>query len=367
MSIVLDARTATDHFPGIGRYVVNLARALAPLADGRLTLLCDPTGTATRYELPELPRINCPASPFSLKQQWLVPLALRRHSATLYHSPYYLMPYRTGITTIFTCHDLIPLIYPELFTTTQRLIFRAAHRLALTTARAVIAVSNTTRADLSRFFGVDPARVAVIPEAADAHFQPQPRERIAVLRQQHGLPDKYVLFLASNKPHKNLARLLEAWSQIARHVAPVRLVIAGHWDTRFPQARERAATLDLENSTVFLGPVPEADLPALYSGAEWFVFPSLYEGFGLPVLEAMACGAPVICSNISSLLEVVGDAAMMVSPQNTGDLATALHRVLAEVELRAELRARGLARAHQFTWESTARATWQVYATVITS
>ena len=362
---VLDARTATDHFPGIGRYVVNLARALAPVADSRLRLLCDPTARATRYELPDLPRINCPASPFSLKQQWLVPLALRQHSTGLYHSPYYLMPYLPGAPTVFTCHDLIPLIYPELFTAAQRLVFRAAHRLALATARAVIAVSDTTRADLFRFFGVDPAKVVVIPEAADKRFQPQPPERIAALRQQYGLPEEYVLFFASNKPHKNLARLLEAWAQVARRVAPVRLVIAGHWDMRFPQAQEHAVTLGLATSTLFLGPIPEADLPALYSGAEWFVFPSLYEGFGLPVLEAMACGAQVMCSDLPVLREAAGNAAHYFDPTQPASMAQVIKRALTRPDEREAWCERALAQAAHFSWEQTARRTLALYTQVL--
>jgi alpha-1,3-rhamnosyl/mannosyltransferase len=149
--LVLDARTATDHFPGIGRYVVNLAQALARIApDLNLSLLHDPSAVATRLTLPDLPRVACPVSPFSIRQQWLVPGQLRRMGATLYHSPYYLMPYRPGIPTVLTCYDLIPLVYPQYFSATRRLIYRLTHILALRTADVTLAISQATKADLIR-------------------------------------------------------------------------------------------------------------------------------------------------------------------------------------------------------------------------
>jgi alpha-1,3-rhamnosyl/mannosyltransferase len=177
-TIVLDARTATDHFPGIGRYVVNLARALAQVApDLELSLLHDPSAKSARLALPDLPRIACPVSPFSLQQQWQVPARLRHAQATLYHSPYYLMPYWPGVPTVFTCHDLIPLIYPQHLTATQRLIYRLTHVLALRTAQVTLAVSEATRADLLRFFRIDPQRIVVIHEAPTSilrHSRPRP-------------------------------------------------------------------------------------------------------------------------------------------------------------------------------------------------
>jgi glycosyltransferase involved in cell wall biosynthesis len=370
MPIVLDARTATDHFPGIGRYVVNLARALRQVApDLDLRLLHDPSAAATRLALPDLPTIHCPVSPFSPRQQWVVPRHLRQVQATAYHSAYYLMPYLPGVPTVFTCYDLIPLIYPEHFTSAQRLIYRMAHLLAIRTARFTLAISQATKADLVRFFHADPQRIVVTPLAADPHLAPQSPERIAAVRDKYALPGQYALFLASNKPHKNLVRLIQAW-QTSNHksqITNLKLVIAGHWDPRYPEAKRLVEELDMKDLVIFAGPVAEADLPALYSGAMLFVFPSLYEGFGLPVIEAMACGAPVMCSATSSLPEAASDAALLIDPLDVDALAAALFRALTDAELRASLRDKGLAQAARLSWESTAQATLDVYRQVCTA
>lgn len=358
MSIILDARTANDHFPGIGRYVVNLARALhhvAPNLD--LKLLVDPAAAASRLALPDLTRLACPISPFTVRQQWRVPQMLRAQHTALYHSPYYLMPYRAGVPMIFTCHDLIPLIKPDYYTFMQRLIFRLTHWLALHTTRVTIAVSESTRRDLLRFFRVRADRIVVVPEAVDAHFTPQAAAAIDAVRQKYALPDRYVLYFGSNKPHKNLPRLVAALFKSEIH-----LVIAGQWDARYPEAKRLAA----QNERVqFIGPVNDDDLPALYSGARLFVFPSLYEGFGLPVLEAMACGAPVACSHTSSLPEVIGEAGVSFDPLDVQSIGDAIAQVIDDRDLQLALHERGLQRAAQFTWERTAQQTLGVYQSIL--
>jgi alpha-1,3-rhamnosyl/mannosyltransferase len=172
--------------------------------------------------------------------------------------------------------------------------------------------------------------------------------------------------VGSNKPHKNLPRLVEAWATMPATVdrQAAALVIAGHWDARYPEARRLAEERGLTGRVRFLGPVAEVDLPALYGGAELLAFPSLYEGFGLPVLEAMASGSPVLCSHSSSLLEVAGDAAILVDPLDVSAIAAGLARALGDPALRRELRLAGLARAAMFSWERTAQLTLDVYRRV---
>ncbi len=373
---VLDARTATAHFPGIGRYVVNLARAMAPRLgpDEHLVLLCDPARpspwdlTAPAGERVRV--VDLPCSPFALRQQWAVPRLLARLRADLYHSPYYLMPYRVGLPTVLTVHDLIPLLFPRQSTWQARLLFRWTLMLALRASQRVIAVSGSTARDLQRHFRVPSERVSVIPEAPDPAFYPRPSAEVEAVRQKYGLPESFVLYVGSNKPHKNLSRLIEAWSRLTlhvsrftSHVSRFTLVIAGVWDPRYPEPRLRAERLGLQ-SVRWLGPVPEADLPALYSAAALFVFPSLYEGFGLPVLEAMACGVPVICSNTSSLPEVAGDAALLVDPTDAQSLAAAIAGLLEDESRREEMRERGLQQAARFSWDRTAAMTLEMYREV---
>jgi glycosyltransferase involved in cell wall biosynthesis len=364
MTVVLDARTATDHFPGIGRYVVNLAHALKSIApDFDLAVLIDPAAPASRLALPNLPAIACPIGPFALQQQWRVPRLLRDQHATLYHSPYYLMPYRPGVPTVLTAYDVIPLIYPQYYTAAQRLIFRVAHALALRTARVVLAISEATKRDLVQHFGTDAKKISVTPLAADARFTPQSASAIQVVREKYRLPDQYALYFGSNKPHKNLARLVTAFANFQRPTSNIHLIIAGSWDARYPEAKQLAANNDRIR---FLGPVSEPDLPALYGGATAFAFVSEYEGFGLPVLEAMACGTPVIASNMSSLPEVIGDAGLLVDPRDVNAIAAALDRVLDDADLQLELKQRSLDRAAQFSWARTAQQTLDVYQSLVT-
>jgi glycosyltransferase involved in cell wall biosynthesis len=363
MTIVLDARTATDHFPGIGRYVVNLVRALQRVApDLDLTLLRDLAATSPRLTLPDLPAIDCAVSPFALAQQWQVRSIVRRSPPPLYHSPYYLMPYRPGVPTVLTAYDVIPLIYPQYYTVPQRFIFRFAHALALKTARVTLAISEATKTDLVRRLGAQPDRIRVTPLAADPCFTPQSMAALQTVREKYQLPDRYVLYVGSNKPHKNLVRLVTAFSNFQLPTSNVHLVIAGSWDDRYPEAQQLA----LGNDRIrILGPIGEADLPALYSGAVVFAFVSEYEGFGLPPLEAMACGTPVIASHTSSLPEVVGEAGLLVDPHDVEAIAAALERLVSDPNLRADLAQRSLERAAQFSWEQTARLTLSAYRTLM--
>jgi alpha-1,3-rhamnosyl/mannosyltransferase len=359
---VFDARTATPHFPGIGRYAGSLARAIVPILgpSERLTVLCDADHPI------ELPSSGCAAlepvdlSPFSLDQQLRVPRLIKRLGAELYHSAYLVMPYRPGVPAIVTVYDLIPLRQPEHSTARARLLFRGAAWLAVRSARHLIAISEHCRQDFISEFGIAPDRITRIPLAASAAFAPRASEAIADVRSRHQLPPAYVLYLGSNKPHKNLQRLVEAW-RIARSdggLGGAVMAIAGAWDERYGSLRSTSAD---DRGIRWLGPVSDDDLPALYSGASCFVFPSLFEGFGLPVLEAMACGAPVICSDRTSLPEVAGGAALLVDPTDTAAIAAAIRRVTTEPELSARLRRSGVERAAGYSWDSAARATLAIY------
>ncbi|MBN1921069.1 MAG: glycosyltransferase family 4 protein [Anaerolineae bacterium] len=360
---VLDARTATPHFPGIGRYVANLARALIPqlAPDEQLTVFFDP---AYPLDLPSGDAVHSlpvDVSPFSLRQQWVIPRLLQQHKADVYHSAYYLMPYFPGVPTLLTFYDLIPIHFPEYSTLKARLLFRWATVLALRTARHTLAISEATRRDFLTRFRLQPEQVTAIPLAADPAFTPQPPDAVTALRTRRSLPDKFILYLGSNKPHKNLVRLIEAWAIVQAEMPDVTLVIAGAWLPQHPEPRQRAQALGIDGRVCWLGPLPGADLPALYTAADIFVFPSLYEGFGLPVIEAMACGTPVACANTSSLPEVLGDAAVLFDPTQTEAIADALRRVLGDADLRTDLRRQGLAQVAKFSWSQTAQETLVLY------
>jgi alpha-1,3-rhamnosyl/mannosyltransferase len=385
--IVIDARYVSDHFPGIGRYVYNLLLALGELDQPHsFVVLYNPDLISTRHDMAALARfpalrlVATRLRPFGARQQAALPRMLRTMQADLYHAPYYVRPY-AGLPcpSITTLYDIIPRRFPDEVSPRARRLFDLLTRLAIRASRQLLAISNSARDDLIAAYRIPAGRITVTSLAADPRFGPRPPEAIAAVRAKYDLPERYVLSLASNKPHKNLVALVEAWAQVLQiadcrlqiaepnlqsTIYNLQLVIAGHWDPRYPEARAAAERLGLGARVRFLPGPPEADLPALYSGAEVFAFPSRYEGFGLPPLEAMACGAPVLCCDTSSLPEVVGDAALRVAPAPEA-LADGLARLLDDGALRAELCAAGPRRAALFSWRRTAEETLAVYETIL--
>ncbi|MGQ9927429.1 MAG: glycosyltransferase family 4 protein [Chloroflexaceae bacterium] len=373
MRIGLDARYTTDHFPGIGRYTLSLAEALAePGHDHTLVLIVDPRAQQGRYDpgvLAALPRVELAGArvaPFSAAQHLALPALARRLRLDVLHSPYYIKPY-LGLPcpSVVTIYDLIGWRFPRTLSRRGRLLYRLSMALAVRTATRLITVSESARADIAHVYRLLPERIAVTPLAASHRFRPQAPEAIAAVRQRYHLPERYVLYVGSNKPHKNLERLVRAWRKVLEEApevsADVALVIAGHEDPRYGDVRRFVTEHQLEARVRFAPGVAEADLPALYSGATVFAFPSYYEGFGLPPLEAMACGVPVLCAYTSSLPEVVGDAALTVDPFNVHELAEGLARLLGNPGLRRTLSARGRRRASLFSWRRTALETLRVY------
>lgn len=360
---VLDARTATPHFPGIGRYVTNLARALPPCLEPgeHLTVLYDPVHPIDLPSLTALRTFPVDVSPFSPRQQWMIPRLLRQLHADVYHSAYYLMPYLPGVPTLLTLYDLIPILFPAHSTPHARLLFRWTTALAMRASRHCIAISEATRRDVLAHFHIPPQHITAIPLAADPAFCPQPASAVEAVCLHLDLPKTFILYVGSNKPHKNLERLIEAWALAAPKLPDVTLVIAGAWLDQHPEPRQRANELGLDDRVRWLGPVSGNDLPALYTAATAFGFPSLYEGFGLPPLEAMACGTPVICARTSSLPEVVGDAAILVDPQDVNVWSAAIESVASDAELRRAMRADGIAQAARFSWQTTAQQTLTLY------
>ena len=380
MRIGFDGRYAGDHFPGIGRYSLGLVRALAELEHGHtLVLILDPRAPAGRYDmaaLGELPGVevaHLAAAPFSLRQHVALPALARRLRLDLLHSPYFIKPY-LGLPcpSVLTLYDLIGWRFPRTLSLRGRLLYRSAMALAVRSSDAIITISESARSDIEYVYKPKPGQVVVTPLAAGRSFRPQSPATIAALRARHGLPERYVLYVGSNKPHKNLERLVRGWGrvveaggdrEIGRQGDRERtvLVIAGHAAHDDGELRALVAEKGLGATVRFVPNVDDSDLPALYSGATVFAFLSYYEGFGLPPLEAMACGAPVLCAYASSLPEVVGDAALTVDPYSSAGIAAGLARLLCSPALRRSLSERGRRRALEFSWRRTALGTLRVY------
>jgi glycosyltransferase involved in cell wall biosynthesis len=301
-------------------------------------------------------------------EQVSFPLACRR--LDLAHVPYFASPLFPPVPTVVTVHDLIPLLLPAyrgspLVRLYTRLVAAAARR-----AEAIITVSQASKRDIVRCLRIPPERIHVTYEAAGDAFRPtENKVQLKVVCQKYALPERYLLYLGGFDQRKNLSTLLRAFAMLVNRQPQVRLVIAGRLSGRdsplFPDPRRLAGELGIEEKVIFTGWVPEEDKPALLSGATAFVFPSLYEGFGLPPLEALACGTPVIASNCSSLPEVVGEGGILVEPTDVKALAEAMEVLLVDDALRAELRKRALAQAARFSWQQTAVVTLTVYRKVV--
>jgi glycosyltransferase involved in cell wall biosynthesis len=362
MRIAIDARLWAEPRSGIGRYTRSLTEHLVRLApDERWILYVD------RSPGPALDgaEIRCLPWPQRLLWSlWHAPRDLRRRPVDVFHGVTgFELPGRGPWALVTTVHDLVPLRLPALVPARHRWAVRCFLGGALRRARRVIAVSEVTRAELLARYRMPPARVVVIPEAPAPHFAPPPAHALTAVRTRYGLARPYVLFVGLLEPKKNLGVLLDAIARLRRGGAwgGTELVVVGApgWG---PDPAARVHALGLDGTVRFVGAVPDTDLPVLYGGALAFAFPSLWEGFGLPALEAMAAGAPVIASNRGALPEVTGGAALLTEPA-VEPLADALGELLADPATRERLRAAGLARAAQFSWERTARETLAVYRT----
>jgi glycosyltransferase involved in cell wall biosynthesis len=235
----------------------------------------------------------------------------------------------------------------------------------LRAADAVIAVSEHTRRDAIRTYGVEESKIRVIYEGVDRRFKQQPADAIVAVRRRYGLPDTFLLTVGTIEPRKNLTSLLHAYHALRNEGAEFGLVIVGKKGWLYADFFQTLDELGLEGDVVLPGFVPDEDLPAVYSAADLFVFPSLYEGFGLPVLEALACGTAVVASNAASLPEVSGEAAIMVDPNNQGDLVCAVREVMGDARLRRDLRSRGPQQAAKFSWQKAARDTLALYTSLV--
>jgi glycosyltransferase involved in cell wall biosynthesis len=365
--IGIDARKLHDF--GIGTYIRNLLRHLARLDRQTEFVLfarpddCEALGTlgANFRAVPET------AGNYSVAEQFRIPLALKRAGITLFHAPHYVLPPLIACRSVVTIHDCIHLMFPQYLP--NRLAYgyaRASVALAAHRATRVLTVSESSKRDILRFVDVPADKIDVIYNAYDERFGVEPREEDVVrVRERYQLHDEFVLYAGNVKPHKNLGRLIEAF-QIVRNrgLDHLKLVLIGDEISRYAALRRAVHQHQLHKYVRFLGYLPEETLAVMYRLAGVFVFPSLYEGFGLPPLEAMASGTPVVTSNVSSLPEVAGDAAMLVDPYEPDAIADAISRVLTDEALRRDLRQRGLARARQFSWEQSVQRVRDIYSQV---
>ena len=368
MRIAIDVRKLHDY--GIGTYVRNLLRELARQdSSTEYVLLCRPEDSGTVSRLgPNFRAIKERMQPYSMLEQVTVPLDLRREGVDLFHAPHYVLPPLVGCRSVVTIHDCIHLMFPQYLPNRLAWAYaRASMWVATHHSDRVLTVSEASKRDILRFYQVPPEKIEVIHNGIDERFWTAPSEEDVIrVRERYQLTDPFLLYAGNIKPHKNLERVIDAFYRLRCSGFPdLRLLIIGHEISRYATLRRAVHRYQLHKYVRFLGFVPDETLAVLYRLASVFVFPSLYEGFGLPPLEAMASGTPVVASNVSSLPEVAGDAALLVDPEDPEAIAGAVHMLLTDRTLREELRQRGLARARTFTWGESVARTRAIYAEVL--
>jgi glycosyltransferase involved in cell wall biosynthesis len=367
LRIAIDAHSVGTGLGGNESYATNLVEALAEIdQENQYTIYVTKREALERFKdrwpnfrvrstLPHTPLIRIPLTLSS---------ELRRNPVDVLHVQFTSPPV-APCPVVVSIHDLSFEHLPLTFKRRSRMQLRMTVRRSARQAAQVLTLSEYVRDDVIATYGLDAEKVAVVPLAAPDHFSPVRDEKeLQRVRQKYGIDQNYILSVGAIQPRKNLPRLLEAYS-LLRHSQPEvnlpKLVLVGKCAWLYDETLRKIEELGLGKQVTLTGYVPQADLPALYSGANCFIYPSYFEGFGLPPLEAMKCGAPVIVGNRTSLPEVVDDAAVLVDPFEVDDIAAGIAKVINDSTLRSSLRAKGLERARVFDWRDTARKTLAVY------
>ncbi len=369
MRIAIDAHSIGTGLGGNESYVANLITALAAIdTNNEYTLYVTNREAVDRFRnrwanftvrstLPHTPLIRIPIT---------LSAELRRHPVDVLHVQYTAPPF-VPCPVVCTIHDLSFEHLPHTFKRRSWLQLRLTVRHTAKRAAHILTLSEFSRSDISETYKIPAERITVTPAAPPAHFGPATEAELQRVRRTYAIEGDYLLAVGSIQPRKNLARLMVAYSDLRRRRPEAKLpklVLVGKCAWLYNETVRTISELELGKSVVLTGYVPETDLPALYSGALCFVYPSFFEGFGLPPLEAMKCGAPVIAGNRTSLPEVVGDAALSVDPFDIAALSNAIERIVDDADLRASLQAKGFQRAAEFDWHETARKTLAVYESV---
>lgn len=355
MKIAIDTQTTLGQKSGFGFYVKNLVEALAKVDPKNEYVLISPS---TERD-------------FSTPQRWfwdqfIFPRRARKARVDLLHQPCFSAPLGYSGKVIVTCHDLISIFFPENLPLASRLFYSKWEPFSYRKASKIIAISEHTKRDIMALLKIPEEKIRVIPLAASKDFRPiKSKRKIKEVQKKYKTGENYILDVGTIEPRKNLPFLVRSFALAVREGVDANLVITGKKGWYYQGLFKLVADLNLQDKVIFTGYVAEYDLPALYSAAKAFVFPSLYEGFGLPPLEAMACGVPVISSNTSSMPEVIGKAGILISPKDERLWAKTIVNILKDKALALTLGQWGIRQAKKFSWEETARKTVEVYKEVV--
>jgi glycosyltransferase involved in cell wall biosynthesis len=372
MRIGIDATALPSQPVGAGNYIINLIRALSRLDSEHKFVVFAQDSRRDLFEGLQASRLEwvwLAGKHPALRLVWeqtAFPGLVRQFRLDLLHSLHYTRPFNLPCKSVVTFHDMTFFLFPGLHTRSKRLFFPLAIRLSARTADALIADSESTRQDALRLLKVPPDKIFTVPLGVDESFHPVSDALLLDgVRRKYNLPARFILYVGLVEPRKNLPLLLQAYKVLAQKAIDCPLVIVGRFGWSHQRILQQIDELGLKEKVLLTGYVPARDLPIVYNLADVFVYPSVYEGFGLPPLEAMACGTPVITTAVSSMPEHVGDAGLLVPPDDLPALAQALQDVLTDQALREHLAHKGPRQAAKYTWERTARQTLHVYQKLI--
>jgi glycosyltransferase involved in cell wall biosynthesis len=368
MRIGFDATALPAEPVGAGRYIVRLARALAAQGAEHELIIFVQRPRRTLIDTPPLQNVQWvetqemrPALRL-LWEQTVLPQLVRRLGLDLLHSPHYTRPLFLPCASVVTFHDMTFFLYPQLHTRAKRIFFPWMMRRSARLAEAIMADSESTYRDAMRILGIPAVKITTVPLGIGEEFHPITDARLLDdCRQRYNLPERFVLYVGLVEPRKNLPLLLQAYARLAQQDDPPPLVVVGRMGWMYEEVFRQIESLQLQQRVQFTGYVPDQDLPLVYNLAQCLLYPSRYEGFGFPPLEAMACGTPVITTASSAMQDQVGEAGLLVPPQDEQALFQAMRRLLHDHALQEELSRRGREQARKFTWEQTAFKTLQVY------
>jgi glycosyltransferase involved in cell wall biosynthesis len=365
--IGIDARLTYYHKGGISRYIAHLIPELAAIdARNEYMILHSRKDPDSLVVGPRQRKVNLWTPSHHVIERLAMSVEIAPLGLDLLHSPDFIPPLWGGWKSVITIHDLSFLHFPETKDAASKRYYNGQIAAAVARADAILADSEATRRDVISMLAVPPEKVTTVWAGIDARFAPVSAEEVSRVRGANGLPDGYILFVGTIEPRKNLDGLMRAYAALTAELpdAPP-LVIAGRRGWLNDPIHALPAELGIADRVCWVADIPDSDLPGLYTGASALCLPSLYEGFGFPVLEAMACGTPVVTSGRGSLTEVAGDAAVLIDPMDVESIADGLRQALTDSKLAANLRKKGIAQAAKFTWAETARKALDVYLKVL--
>lgn len=368
MRIGIDATALPSKPVGAGTYTIQLIRALAALETEHEFVIFAHRDKRVLIDVPPKPGLSWVLVPDKspprrlVWEQTLFPRLVHKSGVQLLHSLHYTQPFFLSCSSVVTFHDMTYFIYPQLHTRSKRIFFPIAIRLSAKRANALIASSENTRQDAIRLVNIPNQKISTVRLGIDEHFTKISNPAVLEeTRRKYNLPDEFILFVGAVEPRKDLPNLLKALSKLISQGSSTHLVIVGRLGWMYEEVFRQVEILGLGQYVHFTGYIPDKDLPIVYNLAQLFVYPSIYEGVGIPPLEAMACGTPVITTNVSSIPEYVNDACILVPPKDTQALSQAIYNTLKDTDLQYHLAQKGPKRSAHFTWKRTAQETVEIY------